>query len=202
MGEQAVTTKSKPTRSSSVPRRLPIIGRRRKYLINRPYQLRITALVVGVVFVFLLIVNVALYSLSMESNQHLVELVPELADFLEAHNEVQTTRLILGSLVLLVGVVLVSIIETHKTAGAAFAINRGLKCARKGDYTFRVKLRKGDNLRELEESFNDLATSLQERARSEAELFAELAQRVEDTHKEVAAQLRHLMEERQGRMQD
>jgi methyl-accepting chemotaxis protein len=196
MSEPSMTPGNESTQSSTTTMSLPVLGQRRKYLINRPYQLRITAIVVGIVFLFLLIVNLILFSLSLESSQYIVRIVPDLADFLQAQHEIQTTRLILGSVVLLVGVILVSIIETHKTAGAAFAIERGLRKIRKGRYDFRIQLRKSDNFKELEKSFNKLAGSLEDRTRADIDTLTKLANLAESDPGQVAARLRRLAEDK------
>jgi HAMP domain-containing protein len=51
--------------------------------------------------------------------------------------------------------------ESHRTAGAAFAIRRTVDQLRLGDRGARVRLRRGDHLQELARAVNELAESLE-----------------------------------------
>ena len=72
-----------------------------------------------------------------------------------------------GSVVLLGGIVLVGVVEAHRTAGAAFAIRRAVDTLATGARGARVRLRRGDHLQELAAAVNRLAEALDaERDRS------------------------------------
>lgn len=111
--------------------------RRRKILVDPRYQLR-AGIVVGLVaFVLLLLVNLSL----------MTEGAPWIL-------------LLAGSAVLLGGIVLIGVVEAHKTAGAAFSLKRTIEELAAGRTGARVRLRKGDHLQELAQALNGLAEKL------------------------------------------
>jgi HAMP domain-containing protein len=68
--------------------------------------------------------------------------------------------LLAGSAIFLGGVVLVGLLESHRTAGAAFAIRRAVDAIREGTPDVRIRLRRSDHLQELAASINKLAESI------------------------------------------
>ena len=68
--------------------------------------------------------------------------------------------LFVGSAVFLGGVILVGVLESHRTAGAAYAIRRAVDAIRDGRPDIRVRLRRGDHLQELATSVNQLAETI------------------------------------------
>ena len=106
-------------------------------MVDPRYQLRAGMIVGLVAFVLLLLVNLSL----------MTEGAPWIL-------------LLGGSAVLLGGIVLVGIVEAHRTAGAAFAIRRTVDALTTGTLGARVRLRRGDHLQELAEAINRLAEAL------------------------------------------
>lgn len=123
------------SRTVDVPTALP--DRRKKIMVDPRYQLRAGMIVGLVAFVLLLLVNLSL----------MTEGAPWIL-------------LLGGSAVLLGGIVLVGIVEAHRTAGAAFAIRRTIDALAAGTLGARVRLRRGDHLQELAEAINRLAEAL------------------------------------------
>jgi signal transduction histidine kinase len=123
------------TRTVDVPTALP--DRRRKILVDPRYQLRAGMIVGLVAFVLLLLVNLSLMT-----------------------DGAPWILLLGGSAVLLGGIVLVGVVEAHRTAGAAFAIRRTVDALAAGTLGARVKLRRGDHLQELAQAINRLAEAL------------------------------------------
>jgi signal transduction histidine kinase len=113
-------------------------------LVDPRYQLR-AGLIVGLVaFILLLLVNLSL--------------VTDGAPWI---------LLLGGSAVLIGGIVLVGVVESHRTAGAAFAIRRTVDALTAGTRGARVRLRRGDHLQELAAAINRLAEAVDaERERS------------------------------------
>ena len=66
----------------------------------------------------------------------------------------------MGSAVFLGGVVVVGLLESLRTAGAAFAIRRVVDGIRDGQSQVRVQLRRGDHLQDLARSINQLAETI------------------------------------------
>lgn len=156
-----------------------VLGRRRLYLVAPRYQLRVSFLAVTVVLVLLLLLNLSLYSASQASSDAAQRIAPELRNFFQSQDRVQLNLTVLGSLVFLIGVFLIGILESHKTAGAALNIGSCLEKLRKGKYRVRLRLRRGDNLREIEDSFNNLAMSLHDQTQEEIDALEHLASKIE-----------------------
>jgi signal transduction histidine kinase len=68
--------------------------------------------------------------------------------------------LVVGSSVFLMGVFLIGVLESHRTAGASFAIRRAVEAIRDGKTQIRIRLRRGDQLQELARSVNQLAETI------------------------------------------
>ena len=99
-------------------------------------------------------------------------------------------------MIFLCGVAAVAVLETHRTAGAAYNLARHMAAIQAGHYSIRLSLRKGDNLQTLEESFNDMSRALQARALCEVETLESLAATCEnlsgpDECLSLATQIRH-----------
>ena len=114
-----------------------LVDRRRKILVDPRYQLRAGMIVGLVAFVLLLLVNLSL----------MTEGAPWIL-------------LLGGSAVLLGGIVLVGVVEAHRTAGAAFAIRRTVDALAAGTLGARVRLRRGDHLQDLAQAINRLAEAI------------------------------------------
>jgi hypothetical protein len=128
--------------------------RRRHYVVDTRYQLRAGVLVGSVAIALLLVLNASLVTQSRE---------PAPAPFAAAagrHDGVSWWLLLLGSAVFVSGVVAIGVFESHRTAGAAFAIRRSVDQIREGRTGVRIRLRRGDHLQDLASSVNQLAESL------------------------------------------
>ncbi len=156
-----------------------LVLRRRRFLVNRRYQVRVTAVTVGTVFVLLLALNFTLYAFNHGSTRAAIGVAPELKHYFAAQDRFQIGLTLLGSLAFLAGVFVLGILETHRTAGASFNLCRCLDQLRDGRYGIRVRLRRGDNLKEVEMAFNEMAEALQERTRRDAAVLDELAARLD-----------------------
>jgi methyl-accepting chemotaxis protein len=157
--------------------RAPLLGRRRSFVIDKRHQLRAGLLTATVALVLLVFVNLVLYSTSLSRSADLPRAAPELAEVLRAQGRVELFLVILASVVFLIGVFVISILETHRTAGAAFNAGQRLRDIASGRYNARLKLRRGDNLRELEEAFNRMGHALRNRTRDDIETLDRLAAR-------------------------
>jgi methyl-accepting chemotaxis protein len=176
-----------------------ILGRRRRFLVARRTQLRASLLTAVVVLALLLLLNVSLHASRSAKTAAIVAEAPELAAVLQSQDRLELTLIALASALFLAGAFLVTILETHKTAGAAVNLARRMDEVRSGRYGVTVRLRKDDNLRELERAFNDMARALQQRSWESAddlELLAAEAGRLDSPGADdLAARLRELADE-------
>jgi nitrogen fixation/metabolism regulation signal transduction histidine kinase len=92
----------------------------------------------------------------------------------------------IGLVIILFGVL--SIFITHKLAGPVFVFERMTRNIAAGDLTVRAKLRRGDDLRDLEKNFNQMADNLES-----------LLIKLEEEHKKLSSYVSKLRRELEAR---
>jgi hypothetical protein len=133
--------------------------RRRQFLVDAQYQLRSGVLAGTVAIILLVLLNTALVLQQGESSPG-SEGTGLGRPSISIQDRSSLVIMLIGSAVFFGGVVLVSVLESHRTAGAAFAIRRAVDAMRGGETQIRVRLRRGDHLQELARSINLLAETL------------------------------------------
>jgi methyl-accepting chemotaxis protein len=175
----------------------PLPFRRRRFLIDRRGQLLATAKIAGVVTALLVLLNMVFSLWSTIETQAIVASTPQLLEELESIDRRSSITLAGISLLFLLVVVVRSIVLTHRTAGAAFNLQRCLTRIASGDYDIVLRMRSKDNLRNLQEPFNQMTQSLRSRAAEDRDALAALAPKIEELgHSELAAEVRTLAEAR------
>lgn len=139
--------------------------RRRQFVVDARYQLR-AGIVVGLVaLVLLVLLNAALlvpHRVAAGGASAIAATRPPYA----GQDGISWVLVLAGSAVLLAGVMLIGVLESHRTAGAAYAIGRAVEAIREGRSEIRIRLREGDHLQQLAASINRLAETIDaERAR-------------------------------------
>lgn len=145
----------------------PPRGRRRRIVVDPPYQLGRGLLVGAVALVLLALLNVALIS---GDRLPAAGRAASVAAAAAGPGEVGLPIgvLLLGSALFLAAVVFVAILDSHRTAGASYAIRRTVEAVREGRTGERVRLRRNDHLKALAEAVNRLAETIDaERARQD-----------------------------------
>jgi nitrogen fixation/metabolism regulation signal transduction histidine kinase len=170
---------------------------RRQYLIDRKGQLLATAKIAGVVFILLVLVNFVFYLWNDIETQAIVASNPQIAEEM-AEIDLRTTLVFaILSFVVLVFVVIRAIMLTHRTAGAAFNLHRCLKRVAAGDFSTELRVRRKDNLRELQEPFNLMTASLRRRATEDHAVLLSLAGKIEELGQvDLAEEVRDLAKAR------
>lgn len=153
---------------------------RRQYLINRRRQVRSALLVAVVVLLLLMPLNYSLHTVREQETMTITASNPELKPLMLSRDRTELIVGLVASVVILVGVFVLTIIETHRTAGAAFALVRRLDEIGEGQYGTRLTLRGGDNLREVEGPFNAMVDALRTRAIDEANELETLARKANE----------------------
>lgn len=148
---------------------------RRRYLIDPKRQLRTTLLVTSLVALLLVVVNLGFTLLRTSQTALLASAAPQLTPVLEHQNTMFSLAMIVISLVLVTAVAVATILRTHRTAGAVYAVKQRLDRVTAGDLQVRLKLRAHDNLQDLEAPFNEMIAALRSRALAEAESLDQLA---------------------------
>jgi methyl-accepting chemotaxis protein len=126
-----------------------------------------------------LLVNLGFALLRTSQTSFLAAVAPQLTPVIERQDMIFSLTMIIMSIVLVVGVSLKTIVETHRTAGAVFAVRQRIERVKEGDLQVTLKLRRRDNLQNLETPFNEMVTSLRDRALNEATTLEELASKAE-----------------------
>ena len=150
---------SEPQETTPTTRRAHPSWRRRQFVVDARYQLR-AGIMVGVVAIALLILlNVSLMGQGRLPSP--LPGAPARTPLTTGHPDRTSWALILlGSGVFVAGVIAIGVLESHKTAGAAYAIRRSIDQIREGRTGVRVRLRRGDHLQDLAKALNQLAESL------------------------------------------
>jgi methyl-accepting chemotaxis protein len=180
-------------------RQLKYLALRTHFLVDKRTQLRSALMVTGVVLVLLVLLNVTFQALRATETASMLAVSPDAAHTIAGLDRTELVLGLLASAVMLVGVFLVAIFETHRTAGAALAIARRLRRVAGGDLGTELTLRKGDNLRELETAFNEMTRALRDHAAEQATALRDLAEQIEgasdlDQGRDVAKRLREVAE--------
>ena len=196
---------SNPVQAEPLPRRTRrLIGERREYLVNRRYQFKGALTAVALSFVLLVGLNLLFFAYASASSAQALANAPELEQLFRSQDRAQIALTALASVVFLGGVFAISLFESHRTAGAAFNLERCIGRVRDGELGVRAMLRRGDHLRELETAFNEMVGALRTDVERELETLnsaiGELDPRDPRTAQAVAS-LRHLAEERRRRLQ-
>ena len=71
------------------------------------------------------------------------------------------TRLVLLSFILLIFITALGIMAAHRVAGPLIALRKAFDAVSDGDLSYRIHFRKVDDLKPLEESFNHMMDSLE-----------------------------------------
>mgnify|MGYP001582714950 FL=1 len=189
-----------PGGSHAPPTTRPHVTRRR-YLIDRRRQLRTVALTSGVTIFLLAVVNIAFGVMRSSQSMVLSAAAPQLNPILEKQDASFATTLAVISIVFVIGIVAITIAETHRTAGAIYAVKQRLDRVRDGDFQATLKLRKRDTLRDLVAPFNEMVGALRSEALSEADELDHLADEASSTpsgNSGLAARLRELAEKKRN----
>ncbi len=149
---------------------------RRHYVIDRRRQYRAAALTSGLAIILLIVVNTAFTILRDSQSMVLSAAAPKLRPVLEAQDTRVGTMLLVASVVFVAGVFVITIAETHRTAGAVYALQKAFDRVRMGDYQTLLRLRPRDTLLDLRFPFNDMLISLRDRALTDAGELEQLAE--------------------------
>ena len=166
-----MTDATRPGSEESAPRRIF----RRRYLIDPKRQLRTVVMTTSIVAVLVILVNLGFALLRVSQSSFLSAAAPQLGPVLERQNTTYSWVMLVLSVALLALVSLKTVVETHRTAGAVFAVRQRLERVRQGDLHVSLKLRQNDNLQDLEEPFDEMVAALRNRALEEASTLEELA---------------------------
>lgn len=154
----------------------------RNYLLDRRFQLKYTSMVVGVTLVVASLLGAIAYGESKGQTEALQiqlaaqpDLDPQVASHLDAFGKQRDRQMLLGILggiaLLTLALGCTGIVITHKLVGPAYRMRKLLATVAKGHLRVEGALRKGDELQDVFNAFNDMVNTLRSR---QAEEIAQL----------------------------
>lgn len=155
--------------------------RLRNYLLVPSFQLKYTAMVVGVTVVVASVLGILAYKYSVGQTEMLSmnrmaaqgsaiteEFVQDLERYSEAADRKVAFGIFGGVLFLALALGVTGIVVTHRLVGPAYRLKMLLREVRDGRLVVRGRLRKGDELQDIFEAFQEMILSL--RAAQEQEI--------------------------------
>lgn len=138
-----------------------ISGKRKKFIIKKTLQLKFLFIICTTMTVVLLM---ALWNVYYNGVKMLTEINhPEILQIISNIND----SILLQSVIAMVIVLVASIFLSHKFAGPIYRFEEATKIIGEGDLTYRVKLRKADELKELQDCFNNMVENLRNRVKND-----------------------------------
>jgi hypothetical protein len=129
----------------------------KNYWIHPRFQTRYIGTLVGNALISLCLFGYVVYSTYKDNFDLVLALVPdpaEIKDKLDVSNKILVYNFIFAGIIFIVTTGLVALIFSHKTAGPLFHIKKVAQKIHSGDTTSRIKLRPGDDFREVAEHLN------------------------------------------------
>jgi methyl-accepting chemotaxis protein len=152
----------------------PLGYRRRTLFIKKSFQYRYIAWVAGSVLVVTAVAlsDVFITLLRREIALNLPLRVSDLYNFSDPMT-------LLKLAVYLAGVLVVSVILSHRIAGPLFRFEKSTEEVGRGNLSFRISLRKEDEFREFQEKFNAMTESLRDKVSEDVERAARVRKELE-----------------------
>lgn len=144
-----------------------VFGRRRNILVDRPYQHRLS-LMTTLMALLPPALFFGMYSLiTSEGSRRIIEASPALEDMVRIQNRTESLMILAAVLFYGIGVYLVTLLESHRTAGFIHRIDGRLKELSRGKYAGVLTPRRDDHFHFLAVTVNQLSQGLHERAEEE-----------------------------------
>jgi len=188
-GDDSAAAPAAPN-ASSASTEPPGKRRLRNYLLDPRFQLKYTGMVLAVTILVGSVLGAVAYDYSTQQTEALTaelvmrqETIDERAvEKIMADAEAEDRKVLLsivgGVLLLCVVLGVTGIFVTHRVVGPVYKMRKLLRAVAKGRLRFEGKLRKGDELQELFESFSTMVGSLRERQAEEVAMLDEAIDRM------------------------
>jgi len=136
------------------------IYKRRRYIVRRHFQLKYVGLILSVVIISALVSGYTIYYNSWTLlGDNLANVYPQgrLVQIFRSVN----IRFMINLIFVSMFCIGIGILASHRIAGPVYRMLKFLEHAAKGDYSQRLRLRKGDEFKELAESINKLMDKIE-----------------------------------------
>jgi methyl-accepting chemotaxis protein len=153
--------------------------KRRILVIKKSLQAKLVLLVVGSAFLAFCLMSWHFFGIfGREAARPLMD--PGLYELYRKSVQLLFAKMTLYLMVL--GIV--SLYLSHKWAGPVYRFERSARVVGEGDLTHRVHLRRGDELMELQDEFNAMVQSLQDKVSKDAHLSQRVSKQLTDLMQE------------------
>lgn len=185
---------------SETPEPAPYAIRRRRLLVDKPFQYRLLKLVAALWLSQTLFFSLVIYYFYQGHILRFYHLVPRRAvEPLLSLGSLFAAAIAGVAVFSLIMALLLGIYLSHQIAGPLYRLKASLARVAEGDYAFEIRFRERDFLEDLPGAFNHLVASL--RRREEADLVA--LERLERSFGEPATardRLAELRKDKEGRL--
>ncbi len=155
-------------------------NRRKRLIISSGLQFRYVGSVLFAMLFVSLVVGYFIYQniwnvLLNESRYN------DWSPFLNAVKDQTDKQIFFGVAISIVLMMIVSVYMSHKIAGPLYRLKKCLLDVAKGDLSFEMRLRKGDELTDLVDDFNEMMHSLKGMVDADRQKVKDIQQKVEET---------------------
>jgi hypothetical protein len=157
-----------------------VFGRRRNILVDRPYQHRLS-LMTALMALLPPALFFGIYSLiTTEGSRRIIEANPALENMVRVQNRTESLMILAAVLFYGIGVYLVTLLESHRTAGFIRRIDGRLKELSRGKYAGSLTPRRDDHFHYLAETVNRLSEGMHERAEEDLAALDNLGENLDE----------------------
>ncbi|MFQ5670242.1 MAG: hypothetical protein ACE5HD_06945 [Acidobacteriota bacterium] len=163
------------------PLTVRVFGRRRHILINSPYQHRISLITTLLALLPPSIFFSIYYLISAAGSRRIVAASPGLEELVRGQDRTESLLILAAVLFYGLGVYLVTLLESHRTAGFLHRVNLRLKELQDGRYDGRLRPRQDDHFTFIADSLNDLSTALKAQTEADLSFLDDLSRNIDAT---------------------
>ena len=163
----------------SEPLTVRIFGRRREMLIHGSYQHRLSIFTTLLAMLPPAIFFGVYYLITSEGSRRIVDASPGLEQLVRGQDRTENLLILAALLFYGLGVYLVSLMESHRTAGFLWRLDRGLQELREGRYGALIRPRRDDNFIHLAETSNALSRNLKARVEEDLALLNDIGEHLD-----------------------
>jgi len=145
--------------------------RRRTFLIKTGLQLRYVGIIVSTMLLVAVLVGYIFFTASWN---RIIDTPDLTIDKLGAIYDSVSQTLTKWFIVIIFAIAILAIFVSHKIAGPVYRLERSAKILASGDLTQNLKLRHGDELKDLQDAFNSMSESLRKMIAKDREVIGKL----------------------------
>jgi hypothetical protein len=164
-----------------------VFGRRRSFLVHPAYQHRLSLFTALLALLPPSLFFGIYYLITSEGSNRIIAASPSLETLVRGQDRTEILLILCALLFYGLGVYLVALLETHRTAGFLFRVDRRLNEIESGQYAGQIHPRREDNFAHIAESVNRLSRTLKRRAEEDAAVLEDLGQALDAALHEASA---------------